>query len=321
VKVFSWANTDLVFEELCSSQFQTYDKIIVKHHSDWFTNKRSYIKEFLMICSLIKKAISVKKTEPILLFGTNLCRLLYPFYYFRSNVFYIYNELPCLDHCKPLFFYDRLIFKSKFDRVILSSQERLTLCKTIYKVGLSLILVNMPCIREDNQDVVKFNKLIYAGLVNHSRFDGNALKLLNSLNIQFDIIGNVIEPSILDAITGGDYIGELSTYESQSLQKKYRYALLSYSTSDVNNNYCAPIKIYEYVHSGCICVSVNKNKGLVRFLDLYPSLFVMLSELNDYQFSESRYNYERKLFLKTELNSLTDNFKIICSKINSNEIK
>lgn len=321
MKVFSWANTDFIFEELCSAQFQSYEKIVVEHHADWFTKKKSYIKEFLMICSLIKKAVNVKKTEPIFLFGTNLCRLFYPFLYFRSNVFYIYNELPCLERRKPIFFYDKLIFKSKSTYVILSSEERVKLCQTVYRVDLSLILVNMPCIQENNQDVVKLNKLIYAGLVNHSRFDSNTLKLLSNLNVEFDIIGSVVEPSILDSIKEGVYIGELSTYESQLLQKQYRYALLSYTTVDFNNNYCAPIKVYEYVHSGCICVSVNRNEGLVRFLESYPNLFVMLSDLNDYQFSETRYNEERNLFLKTELSTLTENFKIICSKINSNEFK
>ncbi|MBA6389409.1 hypothetical protein H4J38_01305 [Colwellia sp. BRX10-3] len=305
MKIFSWANTDFLFEKKLAKHFYDIEKFKVDHDKDWFTSKKSYLKEFRHIGRLIKQILSIEADVPIVLFGTNLCRILYPFIYRRINVFFVFNELPCLDQNKLLFLFDRKIFRSKNSQVFVSSKERSELCCRNYNCESIKVLPNIPVFKHREVSSKKLNHLVYAGLINRSRFNSDAINMLKNLKIEFHLLGKVIDEGLLAEIDSHQYLGEKTFTESQYLQSQYRYALLSYGTTDLNNDYCAPIKIFEYIYSGCVCITINKNVGLQRYLKLYPNLFITLSEFTEYQYNEEKYQNEKEIFFKNEMDVLT----------------
>jgi hypothetical protein len=103
----------------------------------------------------------------------------------------------------------------------------------------------------------------------------------------------------MDSING-EYFGLVSQIQAQEIQSSYSFGLLSYPLSDLNNNYCAPIKIYEYINNNCVCVLVNRNVGLQFYMENYPSLFVLLDDLKSYVLDEEEYEKQRKIFFENE---------------------
>ena len=59
----------------------------------------------------------------------------------------------------------------------------------------------------------------------------------------------------------------------------YKYGLLSYQPSDINNDLCAPIKIYEYLEAGLIPVSVFRNRAFTELNKKYPNLIFFLDDI------------------------------------------
>ena len=131
------------------------------------------------------------------------------------------------------------------------------------------ILSNLPSLVScpENKDR---KGVIYSGLINKDRLLShleNLEELSKFTGKRVDAYGFLSEkvnfPSFIDYKGNLDHISLLRTLN------QYEYGLLSYSQEDFNNEYCAPIKIYEYVASGCTPISIGNNLGLKDINEKY----------------------------------------------------
>ena len=256
---------------------------------------------------LIRQFISVlslsKEYDGVVIFGTNLSRVL-PFLLDRRKIkFAVYNEIGNGGVLSRLV--DRINFKLHSEIICFSTLERHDLYVDKNKVKFGGVIPNIPNINYEYLPVTKPNNegVVYCGIINKHRFNEEAISKIKSSKYSFHLLGPLdnLNLSDCDNIT---YHGCKSHDEAVSFQSLFRFSLLSYPVDDLNNNYCAPIKIYEYINSGCVCVSVNSNKGLEGLLSKYPAIFTLLDYIDEYEFCEEDYNSQREKFMSEELGVL-----------------
>ncbi|MCO7188740.1 MULTISPECIES: hypothetical protein [unclassified Pseudoalteromonas] len=297
---FSWASSCFKYEELLEKASCEMVKYDVSHHSSWFSKQRSYRKELIHLFKcLLVPAIQVVLHKPVILFGTNLCRIFFFAGLANRRLVFVYNELPRLDN-SIVGKLDRFIFKRFSKRILVSSIERSKLLEGYYDVSGLLVLPNIPSFLEESEIEVKRPELVYAGLISANRFPEEYISKINKSGLNFNLLGHVAHDFDLSVFENHHYYGVLEQRKSQDTQKNFQYALLSYTTSEVNNNYCAPIKLYEYIAAGCVCVCVNENEGLKRFLESYPALFVMIDKVDIFNFNAEEYESQRRVFFEEE---------------------
>ena len=318
--ILVWSGFELAFTVRLKRVYPDALIRYVSHHKSWFSNNRSYLLEFFHIFRAIYIVAFRNAGSPIILFGTNLCRLLWPVFFWKRDVIYIYNEMPTIHQSNLSALLDKVIFSHSFERIYLSSDMRLRFCQDVYNRTLGGYIPNIPvgidsdicCISLDEK---KLDEIIYAGLISSTRFSKENLDYLNALPITVNLLG----PMVGDVDTAGRenirYLGVKSQADSQRLQSKYRYALLIYPIDDLNNDYCAPIKIYEYVSVGCICVLCNDNRGLRGFVEEYPQLFVHCDKLKKFVFTAEEYARQQKKFLQSESDHLDKALSKLCNQI------
>lgn len=314
MRLVSWAETDFFFEDLIRNNVPSLKKVKFTHHKSWFVN-RSYLKEAIHILQQVISLAFSSRNESLILFGTNLCRIMFVFFIFRKNVIFVYNELPSFNKRTSAGILDYLIFKMKHEKIAVSSIERKTLCEDKFGVSIDIVLNNIPRLKKLNNTQRKIDKILYAGVINKHRFPEEVCQQLASINVKLDLLGVIIDPCVIDEIPTATYLGKLPYESSQALQYEYKYGLLSYSTSDYNNDYCAPIKIYEYINAGCVCVTVNNNKGLQTFMTKYPKLFVKLAEIKDYNYDFHDFSIQREQFLSEELKLLKSSVQTVLNSV------
>lgn len=298
--IFTWASSNLVFFDKLASHYLDVRKVKISHHKSWFTDNRSYLKE---VCYLFRniyiKAVNYLNKD-IILFGTNLCRLLMPLLIFKSNVIFIYNEMPNLNRKSMLGLYDYITFKLLKNRIFVSSGLRERVCNEAYGVQIAGFIPNIPTCNIETNYENKIDALIYAGLISKSRFSKLALDKLSHITKKTHFIGFLQDENVLNSSTNFIYDGLMTQEESQIYQTQFQYALLVYPTDNINNDYCAPIKIYEYIMSNCVCVIVNDNIGLRCYKEKYPELFTSITEMANYTFNVDKYNTQKAEFLEKE---------------------
>lgn len=76
-----------------------------------------------------------------------------------------------------------------------------------------------------------------------------------------------------------EYKGRLSHNDLLDRLWNSKYGVHLYCQGDINNDLCAPLKIFEYLAEGCIVLSVIGSKGLVSISKQYPGLVVFLDNL------------------------------------------
>ena len=59
-----------------------------------------------------------------------------------------------------------------------------------------------------------------------------------------------------------NFKGELTQTLLIKKLEQYKYGIISYIPINDNNDLCAPVKLFDYLISGCIIISVYKNKAL-----------------------------------------------------------
>jgi len=309
ISLVYWSSSRLYFmnelERLCIENNLEFDVFAFSHHPSWYTKDgRRYI---LNTVHLIKQILSVaisNRENNVVLFGTNLCRIFYPMLLLNKYRTFIYNEFPAMpSESMTLFWYDRLLFRS-VKNVFVSSLERMKLCEYLFGVSRKIGVVNNLSISVINDQSSlteeKEDKIIFAGLISSSRFNNSIVCKLNRMSVPMVIIGKMLDKKLLEGLSiPYEYYGDVSQTASLRMQKKYRYALLSYDQYTINNDYCAPIKIYEYIDAECVVVSVNKNQGLWRFFYEYPALFCWLDDFvtGSFRFDHHSYMEQRARFL------------------------
>jgi hypothetical protein len=301
-----WAATDMAFVEILRQQaaqgqvdfrFQRFS-----HHEAWFGPRKSLFKNLLHIFRQIFLSLKLQPGSDVVLFGTNLCRIFFPLFLFKRRVIYIYNEMPAeKQSSKCLYFYDRLIFRSRQD-VYVSSTERSTFC--MREMGLDRapgVLLNMPLLswkQDCREKEVSTLRYLYAGTVTKKRFAPEIVKILTLQQVPVDVYGLAIGISQADFPPIFQVRGEISHAEMLHRMGQYRFALLSYYRDEVNYELCAPIKIFEYVAAGCHVVSVNRNNGLAAIFKAYPALFSFLDEFDPARMApDAEYEAQRQDFL------------------------
>ncbi|MGI2039034.1 hypothetical protein ACRN9Z_13310 [Shewanella frigidimarina] len=295
ISLVKWATFEFKFEEILSST-KEYDMetVSLTHHSSWFSDRKNYALEF---AHLLKQFIPIFVKALLcrtIVFGTNACRILYIPAFCNSKVILIINEIP-----SKFNIIDRIFLKHLSSRVYLSSVERLNHFEDLFGTKFGGVVPNIPIMTDVDLNQTKYeNKIIYAGLINSKRLPAEVFNTIDNCGYILDLIGPVINYKLTNFKC--DYLGVLTQDMSQELQSKYRFALLSYMTDDINNDLCAPIKVYEYVNNYCVCICVNDNKGLVNYISMYPNLFVRLNDLNEYTFVLDDYIFERNEFFREE---------------------
>ena len=300
VLLVKWSSFNFEFERYLRENNQL-KVVVVTHHISWFSDKRNVIYE---LSHLIKQFIPIFFKMFFLksvVFGTNACRLLYIPALLNSKVIFIFNEIP-----HKFSWYEKKIIEKISNRIYLSNPSRLEYFESLFNVKFGGVIPNLPLMKDSIADKSKGDKeIIYAGLINSKRLPIKVYEDINSSDYSLDLIGPIINCDLSHFKC--NYLGNYSQSDSQSIQSKYRFALLSYSVEDVNNDLCAPIKVYEYINNYCVCICVNENKGLKGYVENYPNLFVSLSRLDGYKIDLEKYYEERNLFFKNESDTLTKN--------------
>lgn len=273
-----WAATKLKFiEKLKSIDKYHVEFIQVDHHSSWFKNKNYLlnIKHLVPLLFNIFRKIFINKS---ILFGTNLVRIYAPFSFLNKKIIYVYNELPELSSNKLLFYYDKLIFKSNVI-IYVSSDERKELINRIYCLNPNKlkVLYNLPILKAPIHEIPKFdNRIIFSGSITKKRFSSKEIMLLNdflsSNNYYLDIYGFCAEDCLSEFNNRVVYCGHISHDEMLGIYNNYKFGLLSYYLNDLNYEYCAPIKLYEYINYQFDIFSVNRNKGFEFINNNFPGV-------------------------------------------------
>lgn len=303
IHIVKWANARLHFEQVLEEK--DAKSFSISHHPSWFGRRRSIIRNLFYLAKQLIPHLIKSSDIKILAFGNNLCRVLF----FKKNVILVYNEMPVLDEdsllaglvCKL----DKFIFVRNFDRILVSSEERKRYLEEFYGVRLLGFLPNVPVLMAEAKSGLNNSwsnryqdKIFYAGAISSNRLSSEVLNKVISLSKQLVACGPLNDRNF--DVRMINYLGELSQQQAQEMQQKYKYALLAYPVSDANNDYCAPIKMYEYIFNNCVCVVANNNAGLKSFIDQYPNIFVSLTEINVEKVSAVDYEVEKVRFLEDQ---------------------
>ncbi len=306
--IFYWAGTELLFIKKIMAYYEKSKLHTVSHHESWLGDNRSYVAEMWTLVKTVYLRVLRYSGSDFVLFGTNLCRMLAPFLIFKKKVVLIYNELPEMNN-KLLGRYDAAIFKYYEKRIFVSSKSRMNLCNRYFNLEIGGFIPNVPEYNEGKM-VPKVNEIVYAGLISESRFERGSIAKIEGQKLSVNFIGVLLD-DVISKSSNIKYHGLMEQGKSQEFQKKFRYALLSYSIGDLNNDYCAPIKIYEYIMSNCVCISINNNKGLKGYIKKYPNLFVLMDDLDKYLFDQDLFDKEKAEFIKLEIHLIDENLKKI----------
>jgi hypothetical protein len=283
--IIYWAETDLAFVKICNKEFFNnkdikYKFIRLRHHNKWFTKDKNFVLNLFWFMRQVIDVIFKCYMYDVIIFGTNICRILFPISCLFGKKIYVYNEIP--EKKKGvLYYYDKFLIRS-VRLFYVSSLDRLEYIRKKYGRSASIgIICNTPIIEWDqNLNDNKNNKMMYAGIISEKRFSKNILDIIKSNNLKIDVYGKIVnsEYSIDKGLI--EYCGYCEHDDMLNKMKEYTYGLVSYYTEEVNYDLCAPIKIYEYVAAGCVIVSIKKNKGLLYYFERYPELFVHINEFN-----------------------------------------
>ena len=106
---------------------------------------------------------------------------------------------------------------------------------------------------------------IFAGTINTSNRGLNVfLKLARHYpEKKFAICGQLAKIELIDTLPDNtQYIGHLSNEEYLQVLQQTENAFLYYSNDNLNTRYCASVKLYEYLLSGCGIIS-NTNESIL----------------------------------------------------------
>lgn len=324
ILLVSWSHVDLAFKKFIEHEIgEGFVFFRFSHHHDWNTFNRSIIKNFFHIGKQLLEIIKISRNSEIILFGTNLCRMLFPVLG-AKKAFYIYNELPSFSS-KLLMFYDQFIFSSA-DKIYLSSDARRDLIEKIgfntkrVRVIENITFSSFEQLLFKDGEHKDIKKAILIGTLDETRFGGDVIKLLNSLiseGFSVDVLPSSIKRGLNIHYNGINFLDPIPHEEVISLLKKYDYGILAYEPSSLNNDYAAPLKLYEYINAGLKVICLLPNKGMDAIKINYPTLIFDLNKTENFSFDQ--YLLERSLFLESALSGNKQFANSVVSKYKCNK--
>lgn len=303
INILYWSeNLDLVFsQELLKENNIKCHRF--SHHKSWINRSRArYIKNFIFLIIQIFRIIYKCRRSRMVFFGSNLVRFFFFLRFFFKESYWVYNELQTGHYPKWLQSYDKYIFQRLYCNIYVSSKPRAEKLKELFNLDYTpLVLLNSTVgVWKPVSELVRYDdRLIFAGSIGVTRFsDTVLLNKLEKLKFNIDLYGPIsgkMDWLVKHAST--KYHGIVSRKKLLVLLKSYNFALLTYQARDLNNRYCAPVKVYEYIEAGCVVVFWPVNPGTADLQLQYPELFVSLDDLSTYCFDFDKYSIERNAFL------------------------
>ena len=182
----------------------------------------------------------------------------------KYNIFYFLQK-KCLPYC---------------DYIIHTEKKRMKYFVDKYKLynNNQILIENFPELNKSSRNINKNRNIInviYMGAITPDRSVQSIIKaFIDFKNINLDIVGfgdsiyikqlkdllinnNILNVRILDPVPY-DKIFELLD--------NYSIGIATYKNNNLNNYYCAPNKIYQYIHSG-LAVIANDYPGLIDVID------------------------------------------------------
>ncbi|KZN51386.1 hypothetical protein [Pseudoalteromonas luteoviolacea] len=302
--LLKWAESDFVFENILKEKYTCNERKIA-HHESWFSSNRSVIKGCIHLAKQLLPVFFISMFRKTFVFGTNVCRFLYIPALINRKVILVFNEIP-----NYFSFFDRIFIRLVRKQIFVSSSARERYFEDKFNIKIGGVLPNIPELKTHDANINNKDKkklIVYAGLINSKRISEKLINDLSKSEFKLDLLGTNLNFDFNRP--GLTYLGKKTQLEAQEIQQRYRYALLSYSTEDTNNDLCAPIKIYEYVNAKCVCVIANKNLGLLEYIEKYPAIFVYIENLESYSFDEDEYQIEREKFFNDEMTQLDNSMR------------
>jgi glycosyltransferase involved in cell wall biosynthesis len=119
-------------------------------------------------------------------------------------------------------------------------------------------------------------RVIYFGILGRDRYTLELANIFHELdNYDLDIVGYFAEKSVEDEVmalleksgkTNVRVLPGVHYTEMPKLLEDYHIGIALYQNTNVNNYYCAPNKVYDYLMNG-LCVVANNYPGLVNVLE------------------------------------------------------
>jgi len=288
----------LYMSQLKSAVGDHVEIIRFNHHPSWET-ERSIFRNLLHYLKTTTIIAWRGRAKRVIFFDTNLARIFFPIAWLTKKSFFVFTEIPIYEKSSFLKIYDKLIFFLD-KNVYVSSFERSLYFKDLFNLEINPPVVpNVTAAADNIIDIrAKSCGMIYVGSISRTRFDKLTLCKLARIDISLKFLGKVSPDLHGCRFIEERHLGFLEYEEMLSSLEHYRYGLLAYPTNDVNNDLCAPLKICDYLASGLVVVSVNRNRGLCEFFSKYPKLFVCLDEFHMYAFDALEYDRQRRLFFR-----------------------
>jgi len=308
-----WADSELAFVDIAKNRCHElgiqFDIYRIAHHSSWFGANRSIVKNALHLTNTLMNVLRAGFRGNFCAFGTNVCRSVFLFSWIFRQTHFIFNELPEHKSRSPLYWLDRAIFRrARF--VYVSSIPRAQFVKTLYGLTRDIgVVENIAFHTIPNYTEGKNGGVVFAGSITPKRFSVQDIQKFQALRdaldskiVVYGLVARELSPKFASLL---DYQGVLSHGELMQKLHNFRYALLAYYQDEPNYNLCAPLKLYEYVAAGCRVISINRNVGLLKLAERYPSLIFFIDDpLSTLSFrDELAFARERETFLQEALRS------------------
>lgn len=249
----------------------------------WNTSTRKIIFAF----QLFLWCLHYYRYRDRIIFGSRLCKIalnlsiLFP----RGRTIYIFNEI----NDKFLDLSPRQKRQLSKGILVVSSPERALYVSDKLKLSKQPnVMFNYPEVRKtvNNNMSLKRRGLIYIGQLKGARFSDEVYDKLCTYSVSTSEPVDFICHDVLEKRHIHNHITvlpKLPQSEMIEVLLPYKYGLLSYEPSNVNNDLCAPIKIYEYLEAGLIPVSVFKNQAFTELNKKYPNLVLFLNEIHTFE--------------------------------------
>ena len=297
--VVYWGGVELGFVEI---ERKKGAKILhIKHHENW-SNDNNFLRNSLHhLLQNAKICFQILFAHNIKVFGTNAIRIFFPLLLLKKNVKVVFNELP--NNKFPVNVLDRLIMAKL--QIFVSSEARRKYFLETYKCDAG-ILQNAPFLNYPKLSIGENNKkAVYIGLLQGQRFpefeQKSLLQWLDEHNYTLDVFGKKIGDFEFLLHERVKYFDEVSHKNIPGILQRYSVGIVSYSTEDINNELCAPLKTFDYIRAGLKVFSVNRNVGMCELSEQYPALFNVMG--HDSNLWDREYQEQRTLYLDAAIAS------------------
>ncbi len=203
---------------------------------------------------------------------------------YDAHELFLPSECRLFSPLKIFLFFERFVVR-KADLVICAQEQRATAMKELYRLrkeptvihNFSKLKIANKALSDEYQEFFKIDKttVVYVGYLSKDRKINELIDAVADQKDRFKLVlicANVeLEKLRIDIDRQGFdilYINGLPHDELGDVLKKCDIGYIAYSNDTLNNRYCSPNKIYEYMSAG-LAILANKNEGLEHLLDRF----------------------------------------------------